>query len=296
MVTPTSPLLLATTGAAAWSVAGSCAALLVASGVGLIFQEKRHRKLKAEYRRLRTDLTRANERAASSRGEKAHILRLTLEDLVAPLADLEAQLEAAQERPARETVKLLPELQEKAERMRRALGSLQELQTLDHRSGSITFAAINVGGILLEAVSAAKNLAQQNGVRLSLPAATKGALARADARIMRKVLSNLLSQAIAVSPAGSAVSLSFYSTEDRVLITVSDEGPGATVIDQANMLSDSGESRPPMAPETEGAALNLAMIHNLVGAMEGFFWSQSEPGRGTTHVIELPLTQASAMV
>lgn len=277
----------------AWGVAGLCVALTCAAGILIFIQERRLRRLRAEFRKLRADLTRANERAASSRGEKAHILRLTLEDLAEPLAVIEGSLEGAQKTQGQLESQEVKDLLAQTHRMRRTLTSLHDLQALDVRSKAATFAPINVGAILHEAVSAAQSLAEKNSVRLSLPALSKGALARADAGILRKVLTNLLSQAIAVSPRQSAVSLSFYTTSDRVLITVNDEGPGATVIDQAHMLSESGESRPPMPPQNEGAPLNLAMIHNLIGAMEGFFWSQSEPGRGTTHVIELPLANTA---
>ncbi|HEU5080787.1 MAG TPA: HAMP domain-containing sensor histidine kinase [Opitutaceae bacterium] len=288
--------VVAETTGSPWGVVGLCTALTLAAVIGVFIQERRLKRLRSEFRKLRTDLTRANERAASSRGEKAHILRLTLEDLAEPLSVIEGAIEAAQKDSQRLGAETVTTLGAQAQCMRRTISSLRELQALDVRSRAATFAPINVGAILHEAVSAARSLADTHSVRLSPPASSKGALARADAGILRKVLSNLLSQAIAVSPPQSAVSLSFYTTSDRVLITVNDEGPGATVIDQAQMLSESGESRPPMPPQEAGAPLNLAMIHNLIGAMEGFFWSQTEPGRGTTHVIELPLAARAAAV
>jgi signal transduction histidine kinase len=179
---------------------------------------------------------------------------------------------------------------ENADRIERGVSSLAEIQTLEDRSRSVLLGTINVNTVVMEAAAAAREAAEKKHIRISIPAPTKVSVARGDATILRKVLSALIFQAIEVSPSATAVSLSFYQTEDRVLITVSDEGPGAISTDQAHNLAQSGDSRPPFGVMGSSAsALNLAMAHNLVKAMEGWLWSQSEPGRGTTHVLELPL-------
>jgi len=275
------------------------ALVLVAGTAGAIaYAVVEHRRLlnvRSELKRLRGDYTRANERAASVRGEKGHILRIVQQEIAAPLSVLKEQLDHARVQAAEMMAgsTLLDSINaasHQVERMTFGVSSLAEIQTLDDRSRAVLLGTININTVVMEAAAAAREAAEKKNIRISIPAPTKVSLARGDATILRKVISGLVFQAVEVSPTGSSVSLSFYQTEDRVLITISDEGPGAVSADQAHVLAQSGDSRPAFGSLDAGASpLNLAMAHNLVKAMQGWLWSQSEPGRGTTHVLELPL-------
>jgi len=272
-------LLAGTAGAAAYAV----------------IEHRRYVLTRADLKRLRGEYVRANERAASVRGEKGHVLKIVQQEIAGPMHALKEQLDHASSHASEIMAgsTLLDSLKtaaEQAARIDRGVASLTEIQTLDDRSRSVSLGTINVNTVVMEAAASAREAAEKKAIRISIPSPTKVSLARGDATILRKVLSSLVFQAIEVSPIATAVSLSFYQTEDRVLITVSDEGPGAVSADQAQVLAQSGDSRPPFGM-TAGAssAVNLAMAHNLVKAMEGWLWSQSEPGRGTTHVLELPL-------
>jgi len=289
------PLLLGVT-----TLTASVLLVLSAAALGgAIFvamrQQRRSQRLNDEYHRLHADFTRINERAASYRGEKTQILRIATQDLTTPFAELVTEVEqlnaAAGQLPA-ECQARVQQIGELSSRMRRAVGALKEIQLLDERSQSLALGPVNVGAVLTEAVAHTRNAAEAKEVRLSLPAPSNTSIAIADANVLRKSLENLISDAIEVTPAGGAVSLSLYQTPDRVLLTVSDEGPGSAVTDQAQLLSQSGHSRPPFETAEGRARLNLAMVHNLIKAMDGWLWSQSEPGRGTTHVVELALPSA----
>ena len=291
--------LLAVTTGTAWVLLTVSFMAFGAASFVAVRQQRRTREIDLEYHRLRADFARVNERAASYRGEKTQILRIAMEDLAVPFADLVSEIEqlqtAVNELPG-DCGARVQQISELSARMHRAVEALKEIQTLEERSQSIALGPVNVGAVLSEAVAHSRHAADLKQVRLSLPAASNTSIAIADAHVLRKSLENLIGDAIEITPAGGAVSLSLYQTPDRVLITVADEGPGATVTDQAQLLSQSGHSRPPFENaegNTEGRArLNLAMVHNLIKAMDGWLWSQSEPGGGTTHVVELALPSA----
>src|SRR3569833_1266187 len=237
-------------------LASSVGAIVLLAGLAgtvayAVVEHRRYINARNELKRLRADYTRANERAASVRGEKGHILRIVQQEIAEPLHVLQEQLDQARARASEmmEGMTLLDSLQtaaEKAERISHGVGSLAEIQTLDDRSRAVLLGTINVNTVVMEAAGAAREAADKKNIRISIPAPTKVSLARGDATILRKVLSALIFQAIEVSPSTAAVSISFYQTEDRVLITVSDEGPGAVSADQSHVLSQSGDSRPPL--------------------------------------------------
>lgn len=289
-----SSALAVTTGTASFLLVTGLAAFGAAAFVA-VRQQRRSRELDNRYHRLHADFNRVNERAASYRGEKTQILRIATHDLAEPFGHLITEIEQLKalggQLPA-ECGARVQQIGQLSSRMRKAMGALKEIQTLDERSQALSLGPVNVGAVLAEAVAHTHTAAEEKEVRLSLPAPSNTSIAIADANVLRKSLENLISDAIEVTPAGGAVSLSLYQTPDRVLITVSDEGPGAAVTDQAQLLSQSGHSRPPFETTDGRARLNLAMVHNLIKAMDGWLWSQSEPGRGTTHVVELALPNA----
>jgi signal transduction histidine kinase len=257
-------------GAAAWQLR-----LLIAAN-------RRNRKLQSE-------LAAASERAASHRGEKTQILRIAMQEMAEPLRLVAHQVGelssfSSLDAPARERLEVL---RGELSRVQNAIGALEEVHGLDERTRSLRLTDVNVGAVLLEAVANVERRAEAKHVRVSVPPPAHTSIARADPEILRKAMINLLRDAIEVTPPGRTVAVSVYSTADRVLITFGDEGPGVIVADQATLLDQSGNSRPPM--ETGDLRLNLAMVHNLIKAMDGWLWSQAEPGRGTTHVIELSL-------
>lgn len=283
--------LLALGSASMWSLLGFAA---IAGAALSVWQQLRVRKLEERYRQLRADLTAANERAASSRGEKVQILRVAVQEIAVPVQQLGAHLDSLAKGTNLPHDQLLTvqQLQGDLKRVQSAVLALEQLQTLESRSRAAMLTSVNVGAVVIEAITAARPIADAKRVRLSSPASAHTCLAQADPQILRKALENLMCDAIEVTPSGGTVTLSVYRTSDRVLVTVADEGPGIAVTDQAMLLDQSGNSRPPF--DGSSVRLNLAMVHNLVKAMQGYLWSQGDPGRGTTHVIELALAEAKA--
>lgn len=266
--------------------------LMMGGAVAFVLRQQRaSRQYVVDYQRLRADFTRANERAASFRGEKTQILRIASHEIAEPLAELCDEVTRLTTSVAlpEEVAPRVQQIEDLTNKLRRSLSALHEIQALDERSQSLNLGQVNVGAILLEAVAHMSAVAEKKQIRLCLPDPSKTSVALADPSVLRRVIENLIADAVDVTPRDGAVSLSVYQTPDRVLITVADEGPGSAFNDQAQMLSHSGHSRPPSECTERGARLNLAMVHNLIKAMDGWLWSQSEPGGGTTHVVELSL-------
>ncbi len=111
------------------------------------------------------------------------------------------------------------------------------------------------------------------------------------ARIV-EVLSQLLRNAVDVSPPRSAVIVRAEPRDRDVLVTVSDRGPGIDIaawpyiFDGAWQAPDSGERR-------EGLGLGLAVCKGVVRAHGGAIWVESRMGEGTTFLFTLPLAGPS---
>ncbi len=108
-----------------------------------------------------------------------------------------------------------------------------------------------------------------------------------DKRRIRQVLLNLLSNAIKFTSEGW-IKVSASRIDDRVLISVQDTGAGIPgekhdVIFQPFMQTDEG------IVHAGGTGLGLPISRSIVESHHGRLWVESEPGKGATFHVSLPL-------
>lgn len=114
----------------------------------------------------------------------------------------------------------------------------------------------------------------------------------ADERRIKQILINLLSNGIKYNYVGGKVTITCEETEaDRIRISVADTGAGIAPDDLARIFTPF-ERLDAARTQVEGTGLGLFIAHRLIAAMAGSIEVQSEPGVGSTFVIELPKAEA----
>jgi PAS domain S-box-containing protein len=112
---------------------------------------------------------------------------------------------------------------------------------------------------------------------------------RADARRLRQILMNLLSNAVKYNREGGQVTVRCaHVAEDLLRIAVSDQGPGIASEDVERLFTPFDRLGAEEG-SVEGTGLGLALSKRLVEAMGGTIGVESEPGRGSTFFVDLPL-------
>lgn len=138
-----------------------------------------------------------------------------------------------------------------------------------------------------EIVKVFEVLAEEKGLALDVTFAGGSAEAEVDADAVRRVLENLVSNAIKYTESGK-VSVEVRADDESVSFRVSDTGGGipARFRDEAfkkfSRLHLSTHSR------QRGAGLGLAISKGLVEAQGGSITLESEEGKGSTFIFELP--------
>ena len=105
---------------------------------------------------------------------------------------------------------------------------------------------------------------------------------------MTQVIDNILNNAIKYSPDGGKITVSMKTTDDQMILSISDQGLGIPKEDLPKIFDrfyrvDKARSR-----AQGGTGLGLAIAKEIIKQHNGFIWAKSEYGKGSTFSIVLP--------
>lgn len=161
-------------------------------------------------------------------------------------------------------------------------------------SRDLTLSTCDVAAVLEPLLSSASAIAQERQLDLHVEIPQEMPLVQADIQGLREVLSNIIDNALKYTPAGGDIYVQVGVQGDKVLIAVSDSGPGIPPEDLPHVFERNYRG---VQAETEifGTGLGLAIARELVARMQGeiqVFSPALYPegsDRGTTFIVWLPI-------
>jgi signal transduction histidine kinase len=233
-------------------------------------------------------------RAAADRARRGVITALS-HDLRTPLTSLQVLIEAIQDRIATGATRerYLREMEVHVAALSELIDDLFELSRAEGHALERSSEPVELGELVSESVAAMRATAERRGVLLECePQAGRahGRLlaARVDPRQIRRVLLNLLDNAIRHTPAGRGVHVRTWRCEDMVRVEVEDAGAGIPAHELEKVFEafyrgceDDGSRR------GGGAGLGLAIARAIVDAHGGEIWIPRSD-HGTTVCFSLP--------
>lgn len=109
-----------------------------------------------------------------------------------------------------------------------------------------------------------------------------------DGEKLRRVLINLLGNAVKFTPDGGTITVRTRCEPDGVLLAVSDTGPGIPA-DQLERIFDKYTQVEGARPARQSTGLGLTFCKLVAEAHGGRVWAQSQLGKGSTFYLWLPL-------
>lgn len=105
---------------------------------------------------------------------------------------------------------------------------------------------------------------------------------------MTQVIDNILNNAIKYSPDGGKITVTMKTTDDQMILSISDQGLGIPKQDLPRIFDrfyrvDRARSR-----AQGGTGLGLAIAKEIIKQHDGFIWAKSIYGKGSTFTIVLP--------
>jgi len=137
-----------------------------------------------------------------------------------------------------------------------------------------------------------ESLFEERGVTLDVDIAPQTPPVPHDADHLQQVLINLLKNGAEASPAGSALGLTVRPALAPGRTAGAPTGVHVTVADQGSGIPEEHLKtifEPFFSTKPGGSGLGLYISHDIVKRHGGSLVVSSEPGRGTTFVVELPV-------
>lgn len=249
--------------------------------LGRTFRETFDR-LHEETERVRTiDATRREMVASVS-----HDLRTPLTALIGQIETIRLKSESL---PPETQRHLLARALQNAQHLRRLTDTLAELANLDDPDFRPQPEPIAIGELADDVVQRFVASAQEAGVQLEVDYPDGLPLTRADAALVERALSNLLDNALRVTPAGGRVTVRALRDATGVRLEVVDDGPGVAPEDEHRIFERFYQTS--RHREQRGSSgLGLAIVKRIAELHGGQAGLKTQPGRGSTFFIELPLS------
>lgn len=240
--------------------------------------------------RLKAELDAANELAAVRErftGMLMHEFRTPLTVLGTSIYLLTANLER---QPYESTLERLRTIDAQVTRMRNLIDDMLLLSQSEH--GKL-MCAPTVFDIRQEcqAIVGELEMIEQKEHQFRLDVAQDVEAVDLDARLVRHILTNLLTNAVKFSPPASQVTLHVERRAQELILAVEDQGMGIAPADQQHLFEPF--FRTAQANRILGTGLGLTIVQRSVEAHGGSIEIESQLGVGTTFRVHLPEHQAS---
>lgn len=150
---------------------------------------------------------------------------------------------------------------------------------------------IDLRRLIDEAVDARREELARHGFEIAVEVDAQLPAIQGDANLLRIAIDNLLSNAEKYAEGGRwiGVSARYSLGEKEVLISVEDRGPGIASGDQPEIFEPFFRGHAAIDAQIPGSGIGLSLVRSAAEAHRGSVTLVSEPGRGSTFTLHLPV-------
>ena len=214
-------------------------------------------------------------------------------ELRTPLTSVKSYLEALDEGALSEPVApdFIKVSLDETNRMMRMVTDLLHLSRLDNATSHLDVELINFTAFItfiLNRFDKMRGSDEEKKYELVRDYPITSVWIEIDTDKMTQVIDNILNNAIKYSPDGGKITVTMKTTDDQMILSISDQGLGIPKQDLPRIFDrfyrvDRARSR-----AQGGTGLGLSIAKEIIKQHKGFIWAKSEYGKGSTFTIVLP--------
>lgn len=174
-----------------------------------------------------------------------------------------------------------------ADHMTSLINDILMISKLETKELSVDLSEVRMAPLLSEVAESLQPIVNQYDVKLHLDC--QPIVLRESANQMEELLTNLMTNAIKYNQPGGDVWVNISRENDAMLVIVKDNGIGIPKDQQDRIFErfyrvDKGRDK-----KTGGTGLGLSIVKHIVGYRDGVINLDSEPGKGSTFTVRIPI-------
>jgi signal transduction histidine kinase len=170
--------------------------------------------------------------------------------------------------------------------MNRLIGDLLDTVRLQAGKFSLDLEDVAMADIFRQTRESIQPVAEKCGVRFDTIPPGDDIVLRVDPLRVSQLVGNIVGNAIKFTPPNGSVTLKAARDGERVVVQVTDTGPGIAADDIPHLFDDFWQAR---RNDHRGVGLGLAIAKGIVEAHGGRIWCESTLGVGSTFSFTLPI-------
>ncbi len=175
-----------------------------------------------------------------------------------------------------------------ADRMSKMSDSLLKLSLLESQSQQLQLATFSLDEQIRRVIVAIQPQWSARSIRFELN--LKAVRIMADHDQLNQVWTNILGNSIKFSTDGGMISVNMKQDIKNVTVQITDTGIGISPEDQKRIFERFFKADRSHSRKYGGSGMGLAIVKQIVSLHQGDIRVESEPGRGTTVLVTLPIT------
>jgi two-component system phosphate regulon sensor histidine kinase PhoR len=211
-------------------------------------------------------------------------------ELRTPLTAVRGYVEALMQEPVAPDQRrtFLEVIERHSGRMERLVNDLLRLARLDAQQETADLRTVDVAALFRLAAADLAERIERRRVQVDIAVDPAAATMDADATKMHDALRNLIENAVNYSSEGGRIELEAHADGDRLLLTVSDHGPGVPHADLGRVFERFYRVDKSRTGDPGGTGLGLSIVRHLVELHGGKITAGNRAEGGAVFTISLP--------
>jgi len=254
----------------------------------------------SELQEKNEELVKVNKNLTELNQEKNEFLGIVAHDLKNPLSSIQALANlirtSVDEFPKDKISEFAQMIEASSQKMFNLIKNLLDVNAIE--SGKINFSLIlvDIRFFLQSLIKNYTQTAKNKNIQLHYTCPEDKFLIWADQMATLQILDNLISNAIKYTQKGKNVYIRLQKNETHVCCEIQDEGPGLSEKDLNKLFGKFARLTPRPTANEHSTGLGLFIVKKLVLAMNGSVRCESELDKGSTFIVEFPISKSESNV
>ena len=233
----------------------------------------------------------ANKQLLQLNQRKSLFMSIVAHDLRGPLSGIQGYASLLQAYLKDERLlKYVHSILSQVHRLNDMIGDLRDLDTIEENKIMLDIGDDNLNVIITEVVKAITIDLQKKGQTLHLDLPAEMLTIRADIAKFWRIIFNLLNNAVKYTPKEGEIHLTVsQGTDNNIIVKVADNGLGMTEDEVSHLFDLYYRTGSAKKSSNSGSGLGLFIVKGLVEAHNGRIEVVSQPKKGSTFTVYLPI-------